>query len=532
MRTNMRLLALYTLLVTIGITTSQKQFPEDFKFGVGTSAYQIEGAWNEDGKGESIWDHLVHNHPEKIADGTNGDVACNSYHLWRRDVEMLKQLGVDIYRFSIAWTRIMPTGIKNEINPAGVEYYNNLINALLENNITPLVVLYHWDLPQRLQQLGGWTNREVVGHFKEYARYMFTTFGDRVKWWTTFNEPLQTCRQSYEWDAMAPGYNFPGIPSYLCTHNLLLAHAEAVEVYRNEFQEAQGGNIGITVDVAWAEPRSNSTDDLEASETNMQFFIGWYMHPIYSTNGNYPQVMIDRIDQLSQQQGFSKSRLPVFSSEEINKLKGSSDFFGINTYTTYLVYKNDDENTANFPQPSFDHDRGVVEYQDENWPETGSSWFRVYPKGIYSILMWISNEYNNPEVYVTENGYSDRGGTRDEDRVQYFKDYMNAVIDAIDEGCNVKGYVAWSLMDNFEWRAGLTERFGLYYVDYQSPNLTRVQKSSGKFFAEVVKTKIVDMDLMPDPEDYEPDDPGMASITIPMVSLITALLVAILRNLF
>lgn len=242
--------------------------------------------------------------------------------------------------------------------------------------------------------------------------------------------------------------------------------------------------------------------------------------------------MIDRIGQLSQQQGFSKSRLPVFSNEEINKLKGSSDFFGFNTYTTYLVYKNDDQNSANFPQPSYDHDRGVVEYQDENWPETGSSWFRVYPKGLYSLLTWISKEYNNPEVYVTENGFSDRGGTRDEDRVQYSKEYMNAMLDAIDEGCNVKGYIAWSLMDNFEWRAGLTERFGLYYVDYQHPNRTRVQKSSAKFLADVIKNKKIDMELMPEPEEYIPYDPGMASTVVPAISLVVALVVSLLRNLF
>ncbi|XP_058829744.1 myrosinase 1-like [Topomyia yanbarensis] len=541
----MRRYLLLGILLFVGFTVIQGQrvFPTDFKFGVGTSAYQIEGAWNEDGKGESIWDYLVHNHPEKIGDRTNGDIACDSYRLWHRDVEMLKDLGVDVYRFSIAWTRIMPTGISNQINTAGVEYYNNLINALLENNITPLVVLYHWDLPQRLQQLGGWTNREVIGHFREYARFAFATFGDRVKWWTTFNEPLQTCRQSYEWDAMAPGYNFPGIPSYLCTHNLLLSHAEAVEVYRTQFQPEQKGKIGITVDSSWAEPRSDSPEDQEASETNLQFFLGWFMHPIYSTSGNYPQVMIDRIAALSQQQGFAKSRLPTFSVEEINKLKGSSDFFGFNTYTTYIVYKNDGGNSVKFPEPSFDHDRGVVEYQDASWPGTGSDWFRVYPKGIYNLLKWINKEYNNPEVYITENGYSDRGGTRDEGRVQYFKDYMSAVLDAIDEGCNVKGYIAWSLMDNFEWRAGLIERFGLYYVDYNHPNRTRTQKSSAKFYASVIETRKIDMDFMPEPEEgsttQNPEEsttgtpePGAGTTIVSSISVLITAVAFLLRNLF
>ncbi|KAL9699331.1 hypothetical protein quinque_002772 [Culex quinquefasciatus] len=529
----MKCFIVVVLLFAVSLVNGQNEFPADFKFGVGTSAYQIEGAWNEDGKGESIWDYLVHNHPEKIADKTNGDVACDSYRLWRRDVEMLKELGVDIYRFSIAWTRIMPTGLSNQINQKGVEYYNNLIDALLENGITPIVVLYHWDLPQRLQEMGGWTNREIVGHFREYAKFAFETFGDRVKWWTTFNEPLQTCRQSYEWDAMAPGTDFPGIPSYLCAHHLLLSHAEAVEVYRQQFQTLQQGKIGITVDSSWAEPRSQSADDIEASNVNLRFFIGWYMHPIYI--GNYPAEMIERVDRFSQQQGFAKSRLPTFTAEEINKLRGSSDFFGFNTYTTYMVRKNDDQNSQGFPVPSFDHDRGVVEYQDETWPETGSSWFRVYPKGIYNLLMWIKNEYNNPEVYITENGYSDRGGTKDEGRVQYFKDYMSNVLDAVNEGCNVKGYVAWSLMDNFEWRAGLTERFGLYYVDYNHPNKTRVQKSSAKFYASVIKTRKIDMELMPEPEEYtpySPPDPDAGASVLPTASLIAVAMAMLLRNLF
>lgn len=242
--------------------------------------------------------------------------------------------------------------------------------------------------------------------------------------------------------------------------------------------------------------------------------------------------MIDRIGNFSQRQGFAKSRLPAFTQEEINKLKGSADFFGFNTYTTSLVYKNDAANTANFPEPSFDHDRGIIEYQDPSWPATGSTWFRVYPKGIQNLLNWIRKEYNNPEVYVTENGYSDRGGTRDEGRVDYYKQYMSAVLDAIEEGCNVKGYVAWSLMDNFEWRAGLSERFGLYFVDYNHPNLTRVQKSSAKFYSNVVKTHTIDMKLMPEPEEYTLYDKGTGSSIFPTVSVIFASFAVLLRQLF
>uniref|UniRef100_A0A1Y9J107 Cytosolic beta-glucosidase n=1 Tax=Anopheles quadriannulatus TaxID=34691 RepID=A0A1Y9J107_ANOQN len=485
---------------TLSLTHGQRRFPEGFKFGVGTSAYQIEGGWNEDGKGESIWDHLVHNYPEKIADRTNGDVACDSYHNWRRDVEMIRELGVDIYRFSLAWSRILPTGISNQVNEKGVEYYNNLINELLKYNITPMVTLFHWDTPQRLQEMGGFTNRLIVGHFREYARIAFERFGDRVKIWTTFNEPPQTCRLPYEYDAMAPGLDFPGSYTYLCTHHLLLSHAEAVDLYRKEFQPTQGGQIGITVDGSWAEPVSE--DQREASDITMQFLFGIYMHPIYI--GNYPQMIIDRIGNLSMQQGFKKSRLPVFTAEELTKLKGSSDFFGYNGYTTNLVYMNDEANTANFRVPSFDHDRNTVDFQDDRWPSAGSPWLKVYPRGMYNVLSWIRREYGNPPVWVTENGVSDLGGTRDVARVQYYKDYLNAILDAIDDGCDVRGYVAWSLMDNFEWRAGLSERFGLYYVNYSNPGLTRYAKSSARAFANIVRNRWIDPDDMPEPELYIP----------------------------
>lgn len=268
----------------------------------------------------------------------------------------------------------------NNVSTLGIKYYSNLIDELIRYNITPMVTIYHWDMPQRLQELGGWTNPEIIPVFKDYARLVLEMFGDRVKLWTTINEPWHVCEHGYGVDYMAPSYNYPGIPSYLCGHNLLKAHAEVVHMYRNEFQKRQGGHMGITLDTSWPEPMdADKAEDREASERAMQFYIGWFAHPIFSRHGNYPKVMIERIRNLSKQQGFgARSRLPEFTEEEIHRIRGTSDFFGINTYTTYLVTPNGHNNTGNFPIPSFNHDMGVYATQDgTDWPGSGSTWLKV-----------------------------------------------------------------------------------------------------------------------------------------------------------
>uniref|UniRef100_A0A1B0CB38 Cytosolic beta-glucosidase n=2 Tax=Lutzomyia longipalpis TaxID=7200 RepID=A0A1B0CB38_LUTLO len=442
---------------------------------------------------------------------------------------MVKEMGVHVYRFSLSWTRILPTGIINNVNKAGIRYYSDLIDELIRANVTPMVTLYHWDLPQRLQEMGGWTNPEMISYFEDYARVAFEQFGDRVKIWTTFNEPWHVCEQAYGQDYMAPSYDFPGIPSYLCGHNLLKAHAEAVHLYRNRFLPTQNGKIGITVDTSWQEPKTDSDEDKEASEMGMQFYIGWFCHPIFSNNGNYPQLMIDRIDALSKQQGFPRSRLPKFTLEEIDRIKGTSDFFGINTYTTVLVQKNDRNNTIGHRVPSFQHDMNTVESKDPVWPRGASVWLHVVPFGMYKLLNWIRKEYDNPPVYVTENGYSDYGGTKDIGRVNYYNSYLEAVLDAIEDGCNVKGYIAWSLMDSYEWKAGFTEKFGLYHVDFKNPNRTRVQKTSAKVFARIIRTNKIDWDYQPEPEVFIPSSGNrnlcQVSYTLSLVLFFVALLV-------
>ncbi|XP_011181761.1 myrosinase 1 [Zeugodacus cucurbitae] len=479
------------------VESEERKFPHDFLWGVGSSSYQIEGGWNASGKGESIWDHLTHVHPEKIPNKANGDISTDSYHQWRRDVQMLRELNVNMYRFSISWPRILPGGYMNDVNSEGIRYYNDLINELLHYNITPMVTIYHWELPQRLQELGGWTNPEIIPVYKDYARLLFETYGDRVKIWTTINEPWQICDLGYGRDYLAPSYNYPGIPIYLCAHNLLKAHAEAVHIYRDQYQELQKGKIGITVYSTWMEPKTDSEDDRLATDRALQFYIGWFAHPIFSKDGNYPQVMIDRIGNLSKEQGFTRSRLPEFTAEEVRRIRGTADFFGVNHYTSLLVTENDQNNSMNYSKPSFDDDKGVIEDQDPNWIASSLDWLKVYPKGLYKLLMWMVEEYNNPPMIITENGISDNGELEDYARVDYLNSYLSAILDAIEDGANVKGYAHWSLMNSFEWKAGYTAIFGLYNVDFSHPNRTRSPKISAKVYAQICKTNTIDLSYRP-----------------------------------
>lgn len=461
-------------------------FPADFMFGAATSSYQIEGSWDEEGKGVNIWDTLTHDHPDIMTDLSNGDIAANSYYKYKEDIQLLKKIGANFYRFSVSWSRILPTGHVNAINQAGVDYYNNLINELLANGIEPMVTIFHWDLPQQLQNLGGMTNKLIVDIFVDYARALFIQFGDRVKWWITFNEPAVFSLGYSTARGFAPSVNAPGIGNYLAIHTMLLAHAKTYHMYRQEFWAKQQGKMSLALNSRWLEPKTNSTEDVQSAERAIQFYLGLYAHPVFSQEGDYPQLVKERIANKSVEEGFLKSRLPKFTEEEIAYIRGTFDFFGLNHYTTSLTTAG----RVGSSVPSFEEDVWAQRLFDPSWTATGDKSRKVVPWGFRKLLKWIKDEYNNPPVFVTENGVSDPTELNDTLRIHYYTHYLNELLNAVfQDGCNVIGYAAWSLLDNFEWTSGYTQRFGLFHVNFTDPERTRTAKESSRVYAEIIRTR-------------------------------------------
>ncbi|XP_042539458.1 lactase-phlorizin hydrolase [Dipodomys spectabilis] len=461
------------------------QFPEGFLWSAASAAYQVEGAWRADGKGLSIWDTFSHT-PLRVGNDDTGDVACDSYHKIAEDVVALQNLGVSHYRFSISWSRILPDGTTKYINEAGLNYYVRFIDALLAANIAPQVTLYHWDLPQALQDVGGWENETIVHRFKEYADVIFQRLGDKVKFWITINEPYVVAHHGYGTGVSAPGISFrPGTAPYIVGHNLIKAHAEAWHLYNDKYRAHQGGIISITISSDWAEPRDPSNqEDVEAARRYVQFIAGWFAHPIFK-NGDYHEVMKKRISERSLAAGLNRSRLPEFTDSEKKRINGTYDFFGFNHYTTVLAY-----NLNYHPIiSSYDADRGVASITDHSWPDSGSFWLKMTPFGFRRILNWLKEEYNNPPIYVTENGVSQRGelDLNDTARIYYLRSYINEALKAVQDKVDLRGYTVWSVMDNFEWATGFAERFGLHFVNFTDLSLPRIPKASAKFYASVVR---------------------------------------------
>eukprot|EP00253_Pinus_taeda_P032356 PITA_32356 len=475
----------------------RSSFPHGFKFGAATSAYQVEGAAHEGGKGPSIWDTFSHI-PGKIADGKNGDIAVDQYHRYKEDVQLLKYMGMDVYRFSISWPRIFPKGSPRHggVNEEGIAYYNNLINELLKNGIQPFVTLFHWDLPQALEdEYGGFRSKRVVADFSFFADQCFRAFGDRVKYWLTINEPLAFSVYGYDLGLLAPGRCSPPFGNctsgnsatepYIVAHNLLLAHSAAVKIYRTKYQAKQKGSIGIALVMSWVVPYSKkSLADQQAAQRAIDFRIGWYLDPL--TSGKYPDSMRRLVG----------ARLPRFSREEAKDLRGSFDFLGYNYYFTQLAINN-----PNPPNPLhtdyFLDARANVTFEingDVIGSNEGISAFRSYPKGIRDLINYTKHRYNNPPIYITETGYADfdngttplKKALQDSKRVKYHYQHLSNLLEAIREGADVRGYIVWALLDNFEWFNGYNVRFGLNYVDYRH-NLKRYAKASAYWFKHLLR---------------------------------------------
>ncbi|XP_074268622.1 beta-glucosidase 12-like [Silene latifolia] len=473
---------------------NRSSFP-DFIFGSASSAYQFEGGASEDGKGANIWDTYTHKFPGNIADGNNGDVADDSYHRYKDDVKILKEMGLDAYRFSISWSRILPYGkVSKGVNNKGIMYYHNLIDELLANGIQPFITLFHWDLPQPLQdEYGGFLSPLIVDDFKDYADLCFREYGDKVKHWMTLNEPWSystgnlrvavfsssQCSMSKP-DACKVDY---GTQPYLTGHYQLLSHAAAVQVYRHNYQESQKGVIGIVLNSNWFIPYSQAKHNRNSALRALDFMFGWYMDPV--THGDYPHTMRSLVG----------SRLPKFTRNQSALLKGSYDFLGVNYYTsTYAAYA---PNNKNVP-PSYKTDSLVnLTFVREGipiGPRAASDWLYVYPRGIHDLLLYIKAKYNNPSIYITENGIDEfnvpglpvEEALVDSTRIDYYHSHLSFIQHAIKDGVNMKGYFAWSLLDNFEWNSGYTVRFGIYYVDYRDGQ--RYPKSSAKWFKNFLNT--------------------------------------------
>ncbi|XP_076119842.1 lactase/phlorizin hydrolase-like isoform X2 [Alosa pseudoharengus] len=458
-------------------------FPEGFRWSTATASYQIEGGWRSDGKGLSIWDKFAHT-PLRVWDDDTGDIACDSYNKVAEDVDMLKKLKVNHYRFSISWSRILPDGTTSFINKPGLDYYHRLVDALLAANIKPQVTLYHWDLPQALQEKGGWENDTIVQRFKEYADVIFDSLGDKVKFWITINEPYNVAMIGHGYGSAAPGISFrPGTLPYIVGHNLLKAHAEAWHLYNDKYRTTQGGIISITINSDWAEPRNPyKQEDIDAARRVVQFYIGWFAHPVF--NGDYSDVMKTIIRERSLAAGLPKSRLPEFTPAEVNRVKGTYDYFGFNHYTTVLAFKVDYKGLQHY-----DADRGAGTIADRTWLDSGSTWLKVTPPGFRKILNFIKEEYGNPTIIITENGISERGpvNLNDIHRIYYYENYINQALKAyLIDKVDIQGYTAWSLMDNLEWATGFSEKFGLFYVNRSDPSLARLPKESVKHYGTII----------------------------------------------
>jgi beta-glucosidase len=443
-------------------------FPKDFVWGAATASYQIEGAWNEHGKGESIWDRFSHT-PGKVNNNDNGDVANDHYHLWRRDIKLMKLLGIKAYRFSISWARIFPNG-RGKINQKGINFYSKLVDGLLAANITPFVTLYHWDLPQALQEEGGWEVRSTAEAFGEYTEAVSQALGDRVKNWITINEPACVAWIGNEIGEHAPGHQDLK-RAIMVSFHVMLAHGLAVPIIR---KNSLNSEVGIALNVGWRMAASNSTFDLDALRAEDGKWTRWFSDPLYGRG--YPADVIADF----QKQGFLPNGMDFIQDGELAAIAAPTDFLGINYYNREIVRSNapGNETQTVFSKPK----------TPDNWTEMD---WENYPDGLAGVLGWMYFDYKPLKLYVTENGASystapdENGKVHDTHRLNYYKTHFIAAHRILQAGVPLAGFFAWSLMDNFEWAKGYSQRFGIVWINFETQE--RIVKESAKWFRSVIK---------------------------------------------
>ncbi|MFZ1493249.1 MAG: GH1 family beta-glucosidase [Candidatus Competibacter denitrificans] len=440
---------------------ADRVFPPQFLWGAATSAYQIEGSPLADGAGASIWHEFSHT-PGRTRAGDTGDVACDHYHRYRDDVALMRTLGLQGYRFSVAWGRVLPEG-RGWVNPAGLSFYQRLVDALLEQGIEPMVTLYHWDLPAALDRLGGWLNPDSAAWFADYAQVLFRALGDRVKLWVTLNEPWVVVDGGYLHGVLAPGQRNP-FAAPVAAHHLLRAHATAVQAYRAESNQ----QIGLVVNLEPKYPATETVEDLAATMRADAYWNRFYLDPVFL--GSYPPELPEIFG----------VAWPSFSAADLALIQQPIDFLGINYYSRQVV----SHDPTDWPL-------AAARVRQPHQTHTGLDW-EVYPQGLTDILEWVSGRYGPLPLYVTENGAAfydppqSAGEIADPLRLAYLRTHLRAALAAIDKGVDLRGYFAWSLLDNFEWAHGYSQRFGLVHVDYATQQ--RTPKASARFYTEVIRS--------------------------------------------
>nr|AJP36628.1 beta-glucosidase [uncultured bacterium] len=443
------------------------QFPQGFTWGAATASYQIEGAYQEDGRGLSIWDTFSRI-PGKVINGDNGDTACDSYHRYPEDIALMKELGIKAYRFSMAWPRIYPEGT-GAVNPQGLEFYHSFVDTLLANGIEPVCTLYHWDLPQVLQDQGGWSNRSTIDAFAGYCETVFREFHGKIKQWYTINEPWCASFLSNYYGEHAPG-NKDLQTGLDVAHHLMVAHGRAVRKFRELGFE---GLIGYAPNVTWMEPYTTRQEDVDACRRQIGWFLEWFMDPVFK--GQYPSFLVEWFKAAGAELHIAEGDMELIS-EPI-------DILGINYYNGSVARHNSGGGLMQIETLDVGY-----EHTDIGWP--------IYPQGFYNVLSRIHELYGELPIYITENGacYNDEpieGVVADQKRISYIHKHLIQLERCISSGIPVKGYYSWSLMDNFEWAYGYTMRFGLIHVDYNT--LARTKKDSFYWYQNTIENNGVEI---------------------------------------